>query len=116
MLSFVSLSSFKAVHVQIPVIKLVAEVPTDSDISRESSSIVHIPDTHSTQIHQRESEIPDPDLSSSDCSSCHIHSKRTRNDSVDAKSIHLDISFKSSSHTGLQTSELVICFFLYFLP
>ncbi|XP_042458126.1 uncharacterized protein LOC122042197 isoform X1 [Zingiber officinale] len=91
----------------IPVIKLVAEVPTDSDISRESSSIVHIPDTHSTQIHQRESEIPDPDLSSSDCSSCHIDSKRTRNDSVDAKSIHLDISFKSSSHTGLQTSELV---------
>lgn len=114
MLSFLWLSYFKAVHVQIPVIKLVAEVPTDSDISRESSSIVHIPDTHSTQIH----EIPDPNLSSSDCSSCHIDSKRTRNDSVDAKSIHLDISFKSSSHTGLQTSELVICFFFFlvFLP
>lgn len=101
---------------QIPVIRLVAEVPNDSDISRDASTMVDISHAHSTMIGRRQSIIPHSDLSIPDCSSWPIDTEMKKDDTVNVRSISLDISFKSSSHTGLQTSELVICVFYNFTP
>uniref|UniRef100_A0A804IHD0 Poly(A) RNA polymerase mitochondrial-like central palm domain-containing protein n=1 Tax=Musa acuminata subsp. malaccensis TaxID=214687 RepID=A0A804IHD0_MUSAM len=90
----------------IPVIMLVAEVPDDIDISRKKSSMVDIPRALSSMVPGRQCNIPTTDLSSSDCTSW-PYSKMKKDDNIDVKSIRLDISFKSASHTGLQTSELV---------
>lgn len=89
---------------------LVAEVPDDIDISRKNSSMVDIPRALSSMVPGRQCNIPTTDLSSSDCTSW-PYSKMRKDDNIDVKSIRLDISFKSASHTGLQTSELVICMF-----
>lgn len=85
---------------------LVAEVPDDIDISRKKSSMVDIPRALSSMVPGRQCNIPTTDLSSSDCTSW-PYSKMKKDDNIDVKSIRLDISFKSASHTGLQTSELV---------
>ncbi|KAG1360849.1 hypothetical protein COCNU_09G003120 [Cocos nucifera] len=90
----------------IPVIMLVAEVPHDINLSNENSSIVESPKAYSTKRPGNQS-IPGPDLCSSDNTSWSTCSKMKLDEPIDMKSIRLDISFKSSSHTGLQTSELV---------
>ncbi|XP_038970781.1 uncharacterized protein LOC103712263 isoform X2 [Phoenix dactylifera] len=90
----------------IPVIMLVAEVAHDINLSNENSSIVESPEACSTKMPGKQS-IPGPDLCSSVNTSWPMCSKMKKDDPFDVKSIHLDISFKSPSHTGLQTSELV---------
>lgn len=89
----------------IPVIMLAADVPHDINLSHENSSIADAPEAHSTQMPGKHS-IPGLDLSSSE-STCSSMCSKMKDDAVDVKSIRLDISFKSPSHTGLQTSELV---------
>ncbi|WOK92760.1 hypothetical protein Cni_G01451 [Canna indica] len=91
----------------IPVIMLVAEVPNDIDISSKNSSMVDVTHACSTMVPVSQNDSPHSDHSGSDSTSFPVNSKMRKDDTVDVKSIRLDISFKSSSHTGLQTSELV---------
>nr|XP_010941141.2 LOW QUALITY PROTEIN: uncharacterized protein LOC105059516 [Elaeis guineensis] len=90
----------------IPVIMLVADVPCDNSLSNEKSSIVDTSEAHSTKMPGKQS-IPGADLSNSENTSWPMCSKMKKDDAVDVKSIRLDISFKSPSHTGLETSQLV---------
>ncbi|XP_043718931.1 uncharacterized protein LOC122666894 [Telopea speciosissima] len=91
----------------IPIIMLVAEVPHDLVASTASTSKVQAPKVESTQLPTEQGGIIDPDMVGLDKSSwpkC-LHMKN--DDVADVKSVRLDISFKSPSHTGLQTTELV---------
>ncbi|XP_072977405.1 uncharacterized protein [Typha angustifolia] len=89
----------------IPVIMLVAEVPCDINFSSENSSIMDTLQVPSTNMPGEQSNLSNPVFSSSECSSLPMCSRMK--DAAEVKSIRLDISFKSPSHTGLQTSELV---------
>ncbi|KAG0491932.1 hypothetical protein HPP92_005330 [Vanilla planifolia] len=90
----------------IPVIMLVAEVPCDMILSNESSSAVGIPDAELAKMSGKHCCHSHPNHSLERIFS--LKSSMTRKDiPVDIKSIRLDISFKSTSHTGLQTSEFV---------
>ncbi|KAJ4951824.1 hypothetical protein NE237_028656 [Protea cynaroides] len=98
--------SLKSVeNTAIPIIMLVAEVPHDLVASPASTSKVQAPKVESTQLATEQGGIIDPDMvgkpSSPKCS------QMKNDDVVDVKSVRLDISFKSPSHTGLQTTELV---------
>ncbi|XP_020694601.1 uncharacterized protein LOC110108337 [Dendrobium catenatum] len=80
----------------IPVIMLVAEVPCDITLPHGSSSIADLSEVKSSKIFGHHNSASSKD------------SMITKDDAVvGVKPIRLDISFKSTSHTGLQTSELV---------
>ncbi|KAK1285473.1 hypothetical protein QJS10_CPB20g01458 [Acorus calamus] len=90
----------------IPVIMLVAEVPHDGVITVESTSTSQIPEENPIQmigehVTATHSEILPPEDLLGTCP------KMNNDEDVDMKSVRLDISFKSTSHTGLQTTELV---------
>ncbi|XP_058104484.1 uncharacterized protein LOC131248286 isoform X3 [Magnolia sinica] len=91
----------------IPVIMLVAEVPHDVIASRESISISHTSEVESAPMTGEQGSVNHSDMSGSENSLLPLCSKMENDDSMDMKSVRLDISFKSPSHTGLQTTELV---------
>ncbi|PKU68369.1 DNA polymerase sigma subunit [Dendrobium catenatum] len=75
---------------------LVAEVPCDITLPHGSSSIADLSEVKSSKIFGHHNSASSKD------------SMITKDDAVvGVKPIRLDISFKSTSHTGLQTSELV---------
>ncbi|XP_020573232.1 uncharacterized protein LOC110019761 isoform X2 [Phalaenopsis equestris] len=79
----------------IPVIMLVAEVPCDITLSHGNSSIADISKEKSSKISEEHNSSSKDSIITEDVVA------------VGVKPIRLDISFKSTSHTGLQTSELV---------
>ncbi|XP_049380095.1 uncharacterized protein LOC125844799 isoform X1 [Solanum stenotomum] len=88
----------------IPIIMLVVEVP--HDLISSSLSNLQTPKAEPTQLTVEEDNTFQADSTCSDSSSSPQWSKM--NESVkDVKAVRLDISFKSPSHTGLQTTELV---------
>ncbi|XP_055817502.1 uncharacterized protein LOC129886714 isoform X2 [Solanum dulcamara] len=88
----------------IPIIMLVVEVP--HDLISSSLSNLQTPKAEPTQLTVEEGNTFQADSTCSDSSSSPQWYKV--NECVkDVKAVRLDISFKSPSHTGLQTTELV---------
>ncbi|XP_012083850.1 uncharacterized protein LOC105643363 isoform X2 [Jatropha curcas] len=89
----------------IPIIMLVVEVPSDLIISATSN--IQSPKEEPTRMtgdhenNYRTDVVGSEDSISPNCSQSNCDSTK------DVKSIRLDISFKSPSHTGFQTTELV---------
>ncbi|KAL6873773.1 hypothetical protein ACP4OV_013855 [Aristida adscensionis] len=90
----------------IPVIMLVADVTCDTNMSSEYSSVLDNSQDFSVNLLGEQGSPPRSDTSSSEGSNVLVCSKMNKED-CDVQSIRLDISFKSPSHTGLQTTELV---------
>nr|CAB3468702.1 unnamed protein product [Digitaria exilis] len=90
----------------IPVIMLVADVPCDTNTFNEYSSVLDSSQEYSVNILGEQGSPPRSDTSSSEGSNMLVSSKLNKDDCDIVQSIRLDISFKSSSHTGLQTTEL----------
>lgn len=86
---------------------LVAEVPCDMNMFNEYSSVLDSSQEHSVNVLGEQGSPPHSDNSSSEGSNMLMCSKMIKDDCDVLQSIRLDISFKSPSHTGLQTAELV---------
>ncbi|XP_062178448.1 uncharacterized protein LOC133883223 isoform X3 [Phragmites australis] len=91
----------------IPVIMLVADVPCDTNMSSEYSSVLDSSQEYSVNVLGEQGSPPRSDTSSSEGSNMLVCSKLNKDDCDTVQSIRLDISFKSPSHTGLQTTVLV---------
>ncbi|XP_025810971.1 uncharacterized protein LOC112888836 isoform X4 [Panicum hallii] len=91
----------------IPVIMLVADVPCDTNTFNEYSSVLDSSQEYSVNVLGEQGSPPQSDTSSSEGSAMLVSSKLNKDDCDIVQSIRLDISFKSPSHTGLQTTELV---------
>ncbi|XP_039807906.1 uncharacterized protein LOC120671596 isoform X2 [Panicum virgatum] len=91
----------------IPVIMLVADVPCDTNMFNEYSSVLDSSQEYSVNVLGEQGSPPRSDTSSSEGSNMLVSSKLNKDDGDIVQSIRLDISFKSPSHTGLQTTELV---------
>ncbi|GJN39081.1 hypothetical protein PR202_gb28175 [Eleusine coracana subsp. coracana] len=102
----ISVSSF-LYHLQIPVIMLVADVPCDTNTSSEYPSVLDSSQEYPVNMIGEQGSPPRSDTSSSEGSNMLACSKMNKDDCDTVQSIRLDISFKSASHTGLQTTELV---------
>ncbi|XP_027771483.1 uncharacterized protein LOC107005675 isoform X2 [Solanum pennellii] len=97
-------NGIKETCLQIPIIMLVVEVP--HDLISSSLSNLQTPKAEPTELTVEEGNTFQADSTCSDSSSSPQWSKM--NECVkDVKAVRLDISFKSPSHTGLQTTELV---------
>ncbi|KAL6007839.1 hypothetical protein ACLOJK_033342 [Asimina triloba] len=90
----------------IPVIMLVAEVPDDAIASIETT-VLHGSEVESAPMSVEQSNDNNLQMVVSENTSLPLCLGKENDDSMDVKSVRLDISFKSPSHTGLQTSELV---------
>lgn len=87
---------------------LVVEVPCDL-ISAPSN--VHNPKEEADQEASDKGKPLESDAGSTECTQCSASpswSKIGNGSNDEFKSVRLDISFKSSTHTGLQTTGLVI--------
>lgn len=90
---------------QIPIIMLVVEVP--QDVITSSAPMIQslneeprcTPDEHGNDNHSDTIQLEDLALQKG---------SQMKFDALKSKSVRLDISFKSPSHTGLQTTEMVI--------
>ncbi|KAK8967498.1 hypothetical protein KSP40_PGU002973 [Platanthera guangdongensis] len=92
---------------------LVAEVPCDITFSHGTSSLVDISKEKSSKLSGEHDNVSLLNLSGLQTVITSRTSMIPKNDSdVVSKSVRLDISFKSTSHTGLQTSELVTTIFI----
>ncbi|XP_044961799.1 uncharacterized protein LOC123412906 isoform X1 [Hordeum vulgare subsp. vulgare] len=91
----------------IPVIMLVAQVPCDTNMSNEYPSVLDSSQEISVNVLGEQGSPSRSDNSSSEGSNALAGSKMNKDDYDAVRSIRLDISFKSPSHTGLQTTELV---------
>ncbi|XP_021864272.2 uncharacterized protein [Spinacia oleracea] len=101
---WVKADSLKTVeNTAIPIIMLVVDVP--HDIVTAAAPSVHIPLREQNKLN--DGQVADQnDTNRSDSTPQPKRSEATSCDK-DSTSVRLDISFKSPSHTGLQTSELV---------
>uniref|UniRef100_A0A0E0LEH3 Polymerase nucleotidyl transferase domain-containing protein n=1 Tax=Oryza punctata TaxID=4537 RepID=A0A0E0LEH3_ORYPU len=106
---WVRTDSLKTVeNTAIPVIMLVAQVPCDTNLSSEYSSVLDSSHEQlSINVLGDQGSPSRSDNSSSEGSSMPMCSRTNKDDGNVVQSIRLDISFKSPSHTGLQTTELV---------
>jgi hypothetical protein len=86
---------------------LVAQVPCDINMSSEYPSVLDSSQENPVNMLGEQGSPPRSDNSSSEGSNTLMSSKMHKDDCDVAQSIRLDISFKSPSHTGLQTTELV---------
>ena len=86
---------------------LVADVPCDTNTFNEYSSVLDSSQEYSVNVLGEQGSPPRSDTSSSEGSNMLVSSKLNKDDGDIVQSIRLDISFKSPSHTGLQTTELV---------
>jgi hypothetical protein len=94
---------------------LVADVPCDTNMSNEYSSVLDGSQDYSVNMLGEQGSPPRSDTSSSEGSNMLMCSKLNKDDCDIVQSIRLDISFKSPSHTGLQTTELVNQKFIIYL-
>ena len=85
---------------------LVVEVP--HDIITSGTSNVHTPKEEPTRISGEQGNHVPMDMVGLENSASPKCSQINFDNGKDSKSVRLDISFKSPSHTGLQTTELVI--------
>ncbi|XP_042016015.1 uncharacterized protein LOC121763991 [Salvia splendens] len=88
----------------IPIIMLVVEVPTDlfstpSNVQTPKEETVQVPSDNGTPIQN--------DAGNTESTASLNWSKIGNGSNDEFKSVRLDISFKSSTHTGLQTTGLV---------
>ncbi|KAG8074968.1 hypothetical protein GUJ93_ZPchr0006g44953 [Zizania palustris] len=106
---WVRTDSLKTVeNTAIPVIMLVAQVPCDTNMSSEYSSVLDSSQEQpSISVLGEQGSPPCSDNSSSEGSNTLMSSRMNKDDGNIVQLIRLDISFKSPSHTGLQTTELV---------
>ncbi|KAH9733225.1 NTP transf 2 domain-containing protein [Citrus sinensis] len=98
-------NGIKETCLQIPIIMLVVEVPHDliasaaSSVQSPKEDAAHTTLKHDNHVHS--DMVALDDSASPKCS-------HTSSDNIKAAtSVRLDISFKSPSHTGLQTTDLV---------
>ncbi|KAF9613740.1 hypothetical protein IFM89_010250 [Coptis chinensis] len=91
----------------IPIIMLEVEVPQDVVTSSGNTSNEKTPKLKSAQINGEESSSDNSDTVVIEDCSWKMCSELKKEEGVGLKSVRLDISFKSPSHTGLQTTELV---------
>lgn len=89
------------------MIMLVAQVPCDINMSSEYASVLDSAQENPVNMLGDQGSPPRSDNSSSEGSNTLMSSKMNKDDCDVVQSIRLDISFKSPSHTGLQTTELV---------
>ncbi|EEF50321.1 nucleotidyltransferase, putative [Ricinus communis] len=89
----------------IPIIMLVVEVPSDLIISATSN--IQSTKDEPTRMTAENENCVNSDIVISEESSSPKCLQVNHDSRKDVKSIRLDISFKSPSHTGLQTTELV---------
>lgn len=91
---------------------LVVEVP--HDLATSGASNVHSPKEEQNHDCEEPCDLGDMNMGFSEDSSSPSHPIESLREEKDSKSVRLDISFKASSHTGLQTTKLVI-FLNFFL-
>ncbi|PIA50189.1 hypothetical protein AQUCO_01300731v1 [Aquilegia coerulea] len=91
----------------IPIIMLVVEVPQDVVISSGNTSNELTPKLKSIEANSEESSSDHSDTMVLEDCSWKVCSEVRKEEGLGVKSVRLDISFKSPSHTGLQTTELV---------
>ncbi|XP_059651589.1 uncharacterized protein LOC132299140 isoform X2 [Cornus florida] len=89
----------------IPIIMLVVEVPNDLIISATSN--VHAIKEEPTQVTGELANLFQTDLVGLENSTPSKLSQMDNDNDKNVKSVRLDVSFKSPSHTGFQTTELV---------
>uniref|UniRef100_A0A2P2M650 Uncharacterized protein MANES_05G049400 n=1 Tax=Rhizophora mucronata TaxID=61149 RepID=A0A2P2M650_RHIMU len=89
----------------IPIIMLVVEVPNDLNIPAASNT--QSPKGEAAHSTAEEDNNIQSDMAGLEDSVSPKCSQIDNDSKKDVKSVHLDISFKSASHTGLQTTELV---------
>ncbi|OWM80173.1 hypothetical protein CDL15_Pgr019337 [Punica granatum] len=89
----------------IPIIMLEVEVPRD--LITSTASRVQSPKEDPVQINREERNLVDFQVGESEDSSSPRCCQTNYECKKDPKTVRLDISFKSASHTGLQTTELV---------
>lgn len=87
----------------IPIIMLVAEVPRDL----VSTTASHLPIPKEPTLVFNEDKISLTDKDGMESSVLPERSNLNNDKGQEAQSVRIDISFKSPSHTGLQTTELV---------
>lgn len=87
----------------IPIIMLVVEVPCYL-VSTATSNVQPLKDQSTCTDVDRGNRVSSDMIEDSSSPKC---SHSIYEDMIDVKSVRLDISFKSPSHTGLQTTELV---------
>lgn len=92
-----------------------AEVPHDYISSNRNSSNSDAQKVWASNAHLGHGGGPHSDQPLSENKSLPLSSKLMKDDYIDVKLIRLDISFKSPSHTGLQTSELVFLYLQHLL-
>ncbi|CAN6460804.1 unnamed protein product [Victoria cruziana] len=104
---WVKSDSLKTVeNTAIPVIMLVAEVPKDL-VSCKGSTSVQESRGDGAQVSPGQGAPLGSEISNSEDSASSAFAREEPNHDIDMKSIRLDISFQSPTHTGLQTTELV---------
>lgn len=86
---------------------LVVEVP--NDLISSATSNVQSPKEEQTRMTGEHENHVHSDIVGSEDSISPKCSQINDDSTKEVKSIRLDISFKSPSHTGLQTTELVLC-------
>ncbi|KAI3416829.1 uncharacterized protein J3R85_015098 [Psidium guajava] len=89
----------------IPIIMLVVEVPQDL-VSSSASSVLSPKEEPSHNVHEL-SNLAHAHSDVQEDSAPQMCSQTNYSCMDSSKSVRLDISFKSASHTGLQTTELV---------
>lgn len=105
-LEWVKNDSLKIVeNTAIPIIMLVVEVPWD--FINSAASTLTVLKEESVELPNEETNPLLTNMINPDSSQVPTSSELNNGDGKDMKSIRIDISFKSSSHTGLQTTELV---------
>ncbi|KAF8020461.1 hypothetical protein BT93_G1006 [Corymbia citriodora subsp. variegata] len=103
---WVKSDSLKTVeNTAIPIIKLVVEVP--QDLVSSSASSVQSPKEEPSHNGHELSNLAHAHSDVQEDSAPQVCSQTNYNNTDSSKSVCLDISFKSASHTGLQTTELV---------
>ncbi|KAL5728282.1 hypothetical protein ACHQM5_001389 [Ranunculus cassubicifolius] len=104
---WVKSDSLKTVeNTAIPIIMLVVDVPQDVIYTAHNSND-QTPDMKSAQANGDESSSDHSDSVVIEDCSWKTSSGMKKEEGVGVESVRLDISFKSPSHTGLQTTELV---------
>ncbi|KAK3435114.1 hypothetical protein EUGRSUZ_D02494 [Eucalyptus grandis] len=103
---WVKSDSLKTVeNTAIPIIMLVVEVP--QDLVSSSASSVQSPKEEPSHNGQELSNLAQAHSDVQEDSAPQVCPQTNYNNTDSSKSVRLDISFESASHTGLQTAELV---------
>lgn len=89
------------------------EVEVPRDLITSNASCVQSPKEDPVQISGEDCNLVDCQVGESEDSASPRCSQTNYECKIDPKTVRLDISFKSASHTGLQTTELVMQFLFF---